>query len=170
MKMPIDDIFRDAESDGLFWLTLRDMIQTSLALLPAVEWRPRISFPDPVSGDSNTRRTRFEAIRAFGLSDEGAQQAFLHTMREHEWPTLTQPQAWSLTIALSEIVRFLDLCFVPDGERTLTLFRSLPTDNLSTAALWFYVRWWHDVGIRRWLADVTRDETAFYTHFDRPQE
>jgi hypothetical protein len=170
MKMPIDDIFRDAESDGLFWLTLRDMIQTSLALLPAVEWRPRISFPDPVSGDSNTRRTRFEAIRAFGLSDEGAQQAFLHTMREHEWPTLTPPQAWSLTIALSEVVRFLDLCFVPDGERTLTLFRSLPTDNLSTAALWFYFRWWHDVGIRCWLADVTRDEAAFYTHFDRPQE
>lgn len=166
----VSDIFQQVESDGLFWQTLRDMIQTSLATLPAVSWRPRIAFPLEASEISHTRRTKFEAIRAFGLSDEGAQQAFLHTMREHEWPDLEPPQAWALTIALEEIVRFLDLCFVPDGERSLTLFRSSPTDNLSTAALWFYFRWWHEAGIRRWLADVTRDETSFYTHFERPEE
>ena len=166
----IPSIFQQVESDALFWSSLRNMIQTSLATLPSVSWRPRIAFPDPVSGDSSIRRTKFEAIRAFGLPAEESLQAFLHTMREDEWPDLESPQVWTLTVALEEIVRFLDLCFVPDGERSLTLFRSLPTDNLSTAALWFYFRWWPDVGIRRWLSDVTRDEVSFYKHFERPEE
>lgn len=95
-------------------------------------------------------------------------RAFSHTLAQSEWPVLTKQEVWNLTIALEQIVRFLDLCSVPDGKRNLTLFRGLEPDKGGIAALWFYAQWWSGVGLRRWIEDVTRDEATFYLYFDRP--
>ena len=166
----IPEIFQQVESDGLFWRTLRNTIQASLATLPDVSWRPKFAFPILGSDTSDIQRTKHAAIRALGLTSEDSMRAIYHTMNEHEWPELEPPQVWSLTIALGEIVRFLDLCFAEDGGQSTTLFRSLPDDNLTTAALWFCFQWWPSNGARRWIDDSMRDEASFYRHFERPQE
>ena len=163
-------IFQQIESDALFWISLRNTIQASLATLPDVSWRPRFAFPPSGSDASDIRRTKHAAIQALGLTSEDSMRAIYYTMNEHEWPELEPPQVWSLSIALGEIVRFLDLCFVEGDGRSTTLFRSSPTDNLTTAALWFCFQWWPSNGARRWLDDAMRDEVSFYSHFAHPEE
>jgi len=95
-------------------------------------------------------------------------RAFSHTLAQNEWPVLTEQEVWNLTIALEQIVRFLDLCSVPDGQQNLTLFRGAEPDKGGKVILWFYAQWWSGVGLRRWVGDVTRDEAIFYQYFDRP--
>jgi hypothetical protein len=166
-----DDIFKEVESDAFFWVSLRDAIQTSLALLPPLYWRPKLVFPpaqELASNPDEARKAKLAAIRAFGPPAQAAAQAIFHTLRENEWPKLTPPQIWNLTIALEQIVRFLDLCFVPDGQRNLSVFPPLASDKGGKVICWFYFRWWYGVGLPRWLEDVAQDETTFYKYFDRP--
>jgi hypothetical protein len=171
VRKVIDDIFKEVEFEDSFWVSVRNAIQTSLALLPDVSWQPKLDFPpsqELANNPNATRKAKHEAIQAFGPSTETAARALFHTLAKNEWPVLTQPEVWNLTIALEQIVRFLDLCFVPDGQRNLSVFPALEPDKGGKVILWLYIRWWHGVGLPRWLEDVTRDETTFYQYFDHP--
>lgn len=162
-----EDIFSDIETDAELWVALRDMIQASLAILPHVAAKPRIAFPGPFTDRENIRRAKSLAIEAFAKPKEEAARALLRAVQERAWPPIGNEAAYHLTIALEQIVRFLDLSFVPDTPKAVSVFRC-PGTNLAQLALWFYIRWWLDVGIYRWLDDVSRDETTFYLYFERP--
>ena len=165
-----EDDFFGIRVDGAIWVALRDFISTSHALLPAVSWRPRLDFPtQPQASAEATRRIKALVLGEVSPATEEAARALLHTAQHHEWPELSDRAAYDLTVALEQIVRFLDLCAVPavgGGSEVLSVFQAR-TNNLSELAVWFYVEWWHSVGIRRWLDDVLRDEATFYSYFQR---
>jgi hypothetical protein len=162
-----EDIFRDIEVDASLWVALRDHLQTSLALLPYVAAKPVLEFPSKPPTPESLRLLKARAIAAFGVDTQEAARALLHAVQKSEWPVMGDGAAYHLTIALDQMVRFLDLCFVPDSPRPVTMFRS-PADNLTQLALWFCVRWWLDTGVYRWLADISSDEKIFYRFFARP--
>jgi len=162
-----EDVFGSIEVDASLWVALRDMLQTSLALLPHVSAKPVLLFPSTPMTAESTRRLKAAAITAFGADTEEAARALLHAVQKGEWPPMGEGAAYHLTIAIDQTVRFLELCFVSQSPKPVSVFVS-SADNLAQLALWFYIRWWLDTGIYRWLEDISRDEAVFYRFFARP--
>jgi hypothetical protein len=100
---------------------------------------------------------------------QAAMKALIHDLREGEWPELDAPAVFHLTIALEQIIQFLDRCVLREGDRVISVFQTRSQDILELA-LWFYVKWWSAVGMRNWLMEVCRDEAVFYRYFQRPRD
>jgi hypothetical protein len=166
MDDPVTEILGQHEFDGTAWKELHRVLQSSLAVLPTCEVHAAIDFPKSDDPKDKERAMR-QVLEGMGEGHVGCFRAILYSIREHEWPALSDQEVFHLTVCLDQMVAFLEQCFVEIDGRCLSLF---PYSKQSEDALvlWMFWRWWLEGGLMRFVRQAATDRSLYDRYFVHP--